>query len=630
MPILDAKTLCKSFGDRTLLRDVDLTIVRGEKVGIVGDNGGGKSTLARILAGLMEPDLGTVSRRKGARVDYLPQDPTLPAGQTALEVVLGSQVEWNQAKARYEEALTELAAGTELERTYEKQASAQAELEALGGYDKAERASRMLEHLGITDPGQSVDTMSGGERRRVAMAGLLLRAPDLLILDEPTNHLDGESIEWLENYLDEQFQGALLLITHDRFLLNRVVTRTLEVDGGKVYAYQGGWEAFLVARAERLSQEERKEQNRQNYLRKEIEWLRRQPKARTGKQKARIDRAESALSEKAPTIARTVDLELVASRQGGIILEARHLNVGIGSRTLIRDVSFQLAKKARLGILGRSGAGKTTLLRTLLGSHPALSGELVIGKNTRVAYLDQLRTGLDDGQTIYEAIADGRPTVTLGESSYSTYAYLEKFKFRGEAVRQKIAGLSGGERARVALAKLLLEPANLLVLDEPTNDLDVMTLGSLEELLLSMEASALLVSHDRYFLDRVATQVLGIEEDGSCVLLHGGYSALSEYRETEQSRKKAMETERPAPKVERPKAKRGLSWAEEKELSGLEGRLDQLSREVAELEERLSDPELYGKPFPELAALRNLRDERKAELDGIETRWLELEEKKQS
>lgn len=215
MPILDAKTLCKSFGDRTLLRDVDLTIVRGEKVGIVGDNGGGKSTLARILAGLMEPDLGTVSRRKGARVDYLPQDPTLPAGQTALEVVLGSQVEWNQAKARYEEALTELAAGTELERTYEKQASAQAELEALGGYDKAERASRMLEHLGITDPGQSVDTMSGGERRRVAMAGLLLRAPDLLILDEPTNHLDGESIEWLENYLDEQFQGALLLITHD-------------------------------------------------------------------------------------------------------------------------------------------------------------------------------------------------------------------------------------------------------------------------------------------------------------------------------------------------------------------------------------------------------------------------------
>jgi len=588
MPVLDAKGLTKSIGARVLLAGVDVTILRGEKVGLVGDNGAGKSTLARILAGLSQADTGEIHRRRETRVVYLEQEPELPAGKSALELVSAELRDWNSP----------------------------------------EDPVRLLSKLGIVALDQDVATMSGGERRRVALAQVLVAEPDLAILDEPTNHLDADTIEWLEGYLETSYPGALLLVTHDRWLLDRVVTRTLEISGGQLHSYEGGWEEYLLGRDERLRAEERAESNRRNFLRTEIEWLRRQPKARTGKQKARIGRAEAALATDAPTRARELDFRASSQRLGGNILEARELTVSIGERRLVADLTFQLTRGSRVGIVGPSGAGKTTLLRTLLGHLAPTSGQVITGKNTKVAYLDQMRSDLDDTLTVYDAVTGGRPTVSVGEHEYSSYSYLERFRFRGEAVKQSVRALSGGERARLALARLLLSTANVLVLDEPTNDLDVMTLGALEELLLEFPGAALLVSHDRYFLDRVATSVLALDGVGGTAYVQGGYSSYAEWRAATRKNREAS-SERPAhaKSAAAPKPKK-LSYAERIEYDGLMPRIETLGQELAELEARLSDPALYASGHGEALKLEADRTARKRELEELELRWLELEERR--
>jgi ABC transport system ATP-binding/permease protein len=589
MPVLDAKGLTKSLGARVLLAGVDVTILRGEKVGLVGDNGAGKSTLARILAGLNQPDTGEIHRRRETRVLYLEQEPTLPAGKSALELVSAELRDWNSL----------------------------------------EDPVRLLSKLGIVALDQDVATMSGGERRRVALAQVLVAEPDLAILDEPTNHLDADTIEWLEGYLETSYPGALLLVTHDRWLLDRVVTRTLEISGGQLHSYDGGWAEYLLGRDERLRAEERAESNRRNFLRTEIEWLRRQPKARTGKQKARIGRAEAALATDAPNRAQELDFRASSQRLGGNILEARELTVSIGERRLVADLTFQLTRGSRVGIVGPSGAGKTTLLRTLLGLLEPTSGQVITGKNTKIAYLDQMRSDLDDTLTVYDAVTGGRPTVSVGEHEYSSYSYLERFRFRGEAVRQSVRALSGGERARLALARLLLTTANVLVLDEPTNDLDVMTLGALEELLLEFSGAAILVSHDRYFLDRVATSVLVLDGVGGTTHVQGGYSSYAEWRAATRKNRDA--------KVERPLATtapaatarpKKLSYGERLEYDKLMPRIETLGQELEGLQVQLSDPALYAERRDEAAALEAVRVAKKAELEGLELRWLELEERR--
>jgi len=586
MPVLDAKGLDKSLGTRVLLDGVDITILRGEKVGLVGDNGSGKSTLGKILAGRTQADTGEVRLRREARVLYLEQDPPLPPGKTPLELVSAELHEWNSP----------------------------------------DDPVRILSHLGIDALDQDVATMSGGERRRVALAAVLVAEPDLAILDEPTNHLDAETIEWLEGHLATHFRGALLLITHDRWLLDRTAQRTLEISGGKLFSYEGGWEAFLLGRDERLRAEQRAEANRRNFLRTEVEWLRRQPKARSTKQKARIDRAEAAMSADAPTEARAFEFKVSEERLGGTILEAKNVTVDIGERTLVRDLTLSLTKGSRIGIVGPSGAGKTTLLRTLLGERAPASGEVVRGKRTQFAYLDQMRSDLDETLTVYDAVTGGRPSVTVGEQEYSSYSYLERFRFRGDAVRQKVSGLSGGERARLALARLLLTTANVLVLDEPTNDLDVMTLGALEELLLEFSGAALLVSHDRYFLDRVATSVLVLDGAGGTTHVQGGYSAYETWRTlSRKSRETAPPSAAPAPAP--PKAKK-LTYAERLEYDKLMPRIEALSQEIARLEAALSDPELYATRRTEAQSLEAERQAKKDELDTLESRWLELEERR--
>lgn len=592
MPVLDAKGLNKSLGTRVLLDGVDVTILRGEKVGLVGDNGSGKSTLGKILAGIAQADTGDVRLRREARVLYLEQDPPLPAGKTALELVSAELHDWNSP----------------------------------------DDPVRILSHLGIDALDQDVATMSGGERRRVALAAVLVAEPDLAILDEPTNHLDAETIEWLEGHLATHFRGALLLITHDRWLLDRTASRTLEIAGGQLFSYEGGWEAFLLGREDRLRAEQRAEANRRNFLRTEIEWLRRQPKARSTKQKARIDRAEAAMSMDAPTEARAFEFKVSEERLGGTILEAKNLSVGIGDRTLVRDLTLSLSKGSRVGIVGRSGAGKTTLLRTLLGEREPLRGEVVRGKRTQIAYLDQMRSDLDETLTVYDAVTGGRPSVSVGETEYSSYSYLERFRFRGDAVRQKVAGLSGGERARLSLARLLLTTANVLVLDEPTNDLDVMTLGALEELLLEFSGASLLVSHDRYFLDRVASSVLVLDGTGETAHVQGGYSNYEKWRSLSRKNRDTAAPEAPKPKgtsEAAPKPKK-LTYAERIEYDKLMPRIEALSEELAQLEIALSDPDLYTTRRAQAGPLEAQRQAKKAELEALEARWLELEERRGS
>jgi ABC transport system ATP-binding/permease protein len=631
MPILDAQNLTKRLGDRVLLESVFLTLRRGERVGLVGENGSGKSTLAKVLAGLLDSDGGVVHRRRDATISYLPQAPTFSEHETALDHVFLGRPAWFEVGSRLRDLNEKLARG---QANLDEVSQAAEEFEHAGGYGREAEAERLLVALGIRDFRRELRTMSGGEGRRVALARLLFSDPDFAILDEPTNHLDAENIEWLEQYLLDTFRGGYLLITHDRFLLNRVVDRTLEIERGRVFSYEGGWEEYLIARAEREAAEARTEANRQNFLRKEIEWLRRQPKARTTKQKARVNRGEAALQVNAPKARTRIEFEAQEMELGTQVLETENLTLGRGERVLIRDLNLRVSKGMRLGIVGPSGSGKTTLLLALLGMLEPTSGTIVRGASVKVAYLDQMRTNLDLNETVYESALGNRPSVTLGSTELGGYTYLSRFGFDGPATRQKVGALSGGERARLALARLLLEPANLLVLDEPSNDLDVMTLGSLEDLLLGLTGSLLLVSHDRYFLDRVATHILAYEGEGQFRLWVGGFSYYAELRQAElaarslRPKEAIQEPLEPKTAAARSEPLKKLTYAEEKELGGLLDKIEKATSAVMDLETKLNDPTLYAARPLDAPLLQKELEKARDEVKKLEDRWLSLEERK--
>lgn len=614
-----------------MLRDVSLTVHGGERVGVVGNNGSGKSTLGRILAGVEDSEAGSVARRRGVVVDYLAQEPVLPAGQSVRDAVLGSLATWSDAKARHEEATAALSAGGgDVDVLVGRQAAAGEELERLGGWERMHEAEAIIGHLGIRDPGRSVDALSGGERRRVDLARVLVGAPDLAILDEPTNHLDIATIEWLEDHLLNRFPGALLLITHDRYVLDRVTTRTLELHDGVVTSYAGGYEDYLEAKAEREALAERTERNRQNFLRRELEWLRRQPRARTTKQKARVERAEAARDVRTPSRDPVATIEAGADRLGKTILTLEGLGIARDGRELVSSLDLRLGRGDRIGIVGANGTGKTSLLLCLLGRLEAARGTKTLGENTRLGYLDQMRAELDETRTIREAVADDQAEVILGERRIDVGSYLERFLFDRPAQRLRVATLSGGERARVCVARLLGRNANLLLLDEPTNDLDVATLGALESMLVEYPGCALVVSHDRWFLDRVATSILAFEGDGRVVLHAGNYSDYR--RRAGASPPAAVPGRRKTAPVEpaRPKATgpRKLTFAEERELAGLLERVDQAELRVRRVEEVLADPATYRDRGDEVASLREELETGQAEVAALTSRWEELEEKK--
>lgn len=640
MSILTAQSLVKAYGASRLLDGAGLVIEERERVGLVGRNGSGKSTLARLLAGIEEPDQGTVLRRRDAAIALLSQEPALPPAATPRELVRGGLTDWSAARARYAAATDALAQPRgDLAPLLEEQASAAAAVERLGGWELGHRAEAMMTELGVRDPDRAVGTMSGGERRRVALAALLVARPALAILDEPTNHLDAETIEWLERYLREEHQGALLLITHDRWVLDRVVERTLELEAGQVYSYDGGWEDYLLAKAERAELSARTEANRQNLLRTELVWLSRQPKARTGKQKARIQRAESAIATAGPAAERGVSLRLQAAELGSMVIELHDLGLTLGERELVRGLTLHVTKGERIGVIGRNGTGKTTLLRALLGELEPTAGRIVRGARVRFTYFEQGRAALDDAASVLANVAGDGDSVRWGERMISAYSYLERFSFYRERLRQPVGSLSGGERARVALAKMLLEPANVVVMDEPTNDLDVVTLGAVEELLVEMNATAIVVTHDRYFLDKVATAILAFEGEGQVVRYPGNYGTFTALRAERlaRAREQAQEEARarsapPGPRgasADRTARKKGLSWNEARELEQVEAAIAALEVEVAARDAELASPEIYANRSAEVPGLLAERDAAQRRLEALLVRWEELETKRE-
>ncbi|HMA91894.1 MAG TPA: ABC-F family ATP-binding cassette domain-containing protein [Polyangiaceae bacterium] len=637
MPIVTLSGVHKSYGTRVVLDGVELTIRTGERIGVVGRNGAGKSTLAKIVAGIEPADQGTVMRRRNARVEYLEQNPDFDGDPTAERAVLSGLSEWHQAVERHHQLSAQLShGGGDVSQLIEQQATIAETVERLGGWDQSHHVAAILDHLDVVRRDVPVSQLSGGERRRVALGRLLVSSPDLAILDEPTNHLDAETIEWLEEYLIEAFRGALLLVTHDRYLLDRVTTRTVEVSDGASFVYDGGYERYLEQKAEREALRARAEQNRQNFLRRELEWLRRQPKARTTKQAARIARAEEAILQPKPKTEQQTQFSVNVTRSGKTILELHEASLGIGGRTLVQKLELFLREGERIGIVGKNGTGKTTLLRAILGQVTPTEGRIVLGSNTRMALLDQNRASLDDSLSVFENAVGDQTRISLGSESIEPHQYLERFGFDWNQQRQPVSSLSGGERARVALAKMLRQSANLLLLDEPTNDLDVQTLGSLESMLMDQGITALVVTHDRWFLDRVATSILAFEGNGRVVLYPGNFDTYrrlkAESRQAElelaanverESKPKAAQTDAP-----RKPRKIALNFKEGRELAELPDAIEQTEAQIAACNARLCDPNTYTQSASEVPAIQADLESLRGKLEQQMARWEELERKK--
>ena len=556
----------------------------------------------------------------------LSQAPAFDGEPTAEDAVLAGLPVWQAAKERHDELTARVARGEDVLGELDRATEA---LLREGGWDRSAEIREILAHVGIGDPSRRVSAMSGGERRRVALAEALVAAPDLLVLDEPTNHLDVETIEWLETYLEESFRGAVLLVTHDRALLDRVVDATWEIAGGALYAYEGGWGLYLEAKAERLAHAARTEANRQNFLRRELEWLRRQPKARTTKQKARILRANEARSAAPPVAERAVSFDATASRSGKTIAELRGVTLARGGRTLVKGLDLFLVQGEVIGIVGQNGTGKSSLLAALAGELAPVEGELTIGQNTRIALFDQERRGLDPEKSVFDNVAGEQAEVRVGGDVLAARSYLTRFGFEPDEQKQKVASLSGGERARVALAKLLRQPANLLLLDEPTNDLDVDTLSAIEAMIADFPGTVMVVTHDRWFLDRVATSVLAFLGDGVVKKYGGGYEAyrrardearlarLREEREAQEGARRASPTQGKAA---------GLTSNERYELDALFELVAAAEEALAETERALEDPGVWTDGRG--AALTAELDRKRAEVARLTARWEELEAKR--
>jgi ATP-binding cassette subfamily F protein uup len=672
MPVISARNIHKAYGSRKLLDGAELTVRSGERVGVLGVNGAGKSTLLRILAGVEPADEGVVDRRRDKEILYLPQEPELDPDLSPRAIVGEGLRAWQAAVTRYEEVSKQIEtmSGDDENDLVGEQAQLAESIERLGGWTRGHLVEEMLGLLGVTDLDRAVGTMSGGERRRVALARLLVAAPACAILDEPTNHLDADTIEWLETYLVDTFKGAVLIVTHDRYVLDAIADRIVELDDGKLTEFSGGYADYLEQKAILIEHAGRAESNRLNLLRREREWLSRGPKARTTKQKARIQRAEAVMAVEAPREAARVALEGLeagSSRTGKTILDLVDVGVELGGKKLLADFTLRMVSGDRCGIVGPNGAGKTTLLRIACGDIPASTGEVKRGVQTKIAYFDQARAGLVDEWSVYDNVVGregaertGGGMVKIGERSTEMRSYLEQFLFDVPKQRQKVGALSGGERARVALAKSLKEGANLLLLDEPTNDLDIMTLGALEELLSSWPGCVLVVSHDRYFLNRVANSILAFEGDGKVVRYPGGYDSYRSLRpDPARDAKEAKEARASTPpkamtpptKSTPPASKRtgsvtgsgsgsgkksqsvappavvlkGLSHAERIELDGILDVIDDAELRVSALEGSLADPRLYAERADEAKRIKDDHAAAVAEVARLTSRWEALE-----
>ncbi len=513
-------------GGREVFRGITLSFLPGAKIGVLGVNGAGKSTLLRIMAGLDSEFGGEAWAAEGAKVGYLPQEPHLDPGQTVGESVAEAFAALKAQLARFND-VSERFAGpleeAEMEALLAEQASLQEAIDAADGWELDRRIEIALDALRCPPAEQRVATLSGGERRRVALCRLLLEQPDLLLLDEPTNHLDAESVAWLERTLRD-YAGTVLVVTHDRYFLDNVTGWILELERGRGVPFEGNYSAWLEQKRARLLAEEKEESARARALAEERAWIAASPRARQAKSKARIVQYEAMRAEAETRVANGAEIVIPSGpRLGGLVIEADHLTKVMGERLVIEGLSFSLPPGGIVGVIGPNGAGKTTLLRMIVNQEKPDAGELRIGETVRLGYVDQSRESLDATKTVWEEISGGADVVVLGKRSMPSRAYVSAFNFRGTDQQKRVGDLSGGERNRVHLAKMLKSGANVILLDEPTNDLDVETLRALEEALMVFAGSAVVVSHDRWFLDRLATHILAFEDEGHVEWFAGNF-----------------------------------------------------------------------------------------------------------
>ena len=536
--------LTKKFGQRELLKNINLAFYPGAKIGLLGRNGAGKSTLMKIMAGIDREYEGEARLAEGYTAGYLEQEPQLDPDKTVFENVMDGAEESRAVLRRYEEINARFAeplSDDEMEKLLAEQARVQDEIDAKNLWDLDRQVEVAMDAMNLPPGDWAVANLSGGERRRVALCRLLLEKPDLLLLDEPTNHLDAESVHWLERHLAE-YTGTVVAVTHDRYFLDNVAKWILEVDHGRGIPFEGNYSSWLQQKKARLELEEKQASARQKTLDKELEWIRMSPKARQAKSKARVAAYDKLTAEQAAARDSEVEIFIPASRPlGDLVIEAENISKAFGDKLLFENLSFRLPPGGIVGIIGPNGAGKTTLFRMLVGLEQPDSGTVTVGSTVDIGYVDQSRDALDPIKSVFEEISGGHDTIELGKRTVNARSYVAKFNFMGPDQQKKVGTLSGGERNRVHLAKLLRSGSNLLLLDEPTNDLDVDTLRSLEEGITNFAGSVVVITHDRWFLDRLATHIIAFEGDGYVHVCEGNFEVY------ENSRKERLGTDADEP-----------------------------------------------------------------------------------
>ncbi|WP_134685121.1 ABC-F family ATP-binding cassette domain-containing protein [Brevibacillus migulae] len=623
MSILSVSNILKTYGEKVLFDHISFTINEKQRVGLIGVNGTGKSTLLKVIAGLESVEAGEVVHAKQFHIEYLPQEPTFHEDLTVLDQVYYGDSSLMRALREYEQALLELERDPENPQKQRKLTALQQTMDQLDAWDAMTIAKSVLTRLGITQFSQPVRELSGGQKKRVAIAKALIQPADLLIMDEPTNHLDHDMIEWLEGFL-VQYNRALLVVTHDRYFLNRVTNRILELDQGQIYSYDGNYEVFLEKKAEREEQALTDEQKRQNTLRRELAWLRRGAKARTTKQKARIQRVEE-LQESGGIVSREkLDIALGSARLGKKVLEMKSVTKAYEGRVLLSHFDYLVVPEERLGIIGPNGSGKSTLLNLLAKRIQPDAGEVVVGETVKIGYYTQDNQEINGDLRVIDYIKEVAEVVRTAQGHVITAEQmLERFLFPRPTQWTYIRKLSGGERRRLYLLRVLMGEPNVLFLDEPTNDLDTETLSILEEYLEHFPGVVITVSHDRYFLDKVVDHLIAFEGNGVIRRFQGNYSEYLEQRNIEkqealQSKKEKNEPEKAAPRKER---KKKLSYHEQREWDTIEDRIADLETRIQQLQQEIAGA---GSDFGRVQELYKEQQEAEKELESAMERWTEL------
>ena len=636
MSLITFQSVNKDFGIKEVLKDGSFSIEPNDKVGVIGVNGSGKSTLLKMMGGMEPIDSGQRLTKSGARLVYLPQTPEINEDLTVLDQVFADCGEQMQLVREYEDLSHKMsrASGDELDKLMNRLATVSEKMEVQGAWDLETNAKIILSKLGIEDFEARVGDLSGGYRKRIALATALMSDPDLLLMDEPTNHLDAESVEWLQDYLS-RFRGAIVLITHDRYFLDNVTNRIIEIDRADLYTYSGNYAYYLEKKAEQEASAASSQQKFKGMLRRELAWLRQGPKARSTKQNARIGRIEEMKNKEFKEVQGKVEIDTAGRRIGKKVIEAKHVTKAYGDRTLIKDFTYEFTGSDRIGIIGGNGAGKSTLMNIITGQLEPDSGSVDIGSTIHIGYFnqhsDELQAALNEDQRVMDYLKEEGAFVTTADGSQiSVSQMLERFLFTGNQQYTPIHKLSGGEKRRLFLLRVLLSAPNVLILDEPTNDLDVQTLTVLEDYLENFNGCVITVSHDRYFLDRTVQEIFALEPGGNIRRYPGSYSVYLDTKKKEEAAKSAQKTtqtktqKKTTAKPNIKSATKKVSSKEKREYAFLENKIPKLEAKKAELEKLL-----YPEPPSDYEQLQKLSEEIaevSAEIDSATERWMELAE----